>query len=54
VFSVSGTVSNNLATFTRVANPSAGDLIDTLDIALTNGTACCESPMGLDNARLSM
>jgi hypothetical protein len=54
VFSVSGTVPNAFGSFATVANPHAGELIDTLDIELTNGTACCESPMGLDNIRLTM
>ena len=54
VFSVSGTVPNTLGNFATVANPNTGDLIDTLVIELTNGTACCENPMGLDNVRLIM
>jgi hypothetical protein len=54
VFSVSGTVPNPLGTFATVTNPNVGDLIDTLYIELANGTACCESPMGLDNIRLRM
>jgi hypothetical protein len=54
VFSVSGTVSNTFGAFATVANPSSGELIDTLVIELTNGAACCENPMGLDNIRLAM
>jgi hypothetical protein len=54
VFSVSGTVPHTMGTFATIANPNAGDLIDTLDIELTNGVACCQSPMGLDNVRLTM
>jgi hypothetical protein len=54
VFSVSGTVPNTFGAFATVANPNAGDLIDTLVIELTNGAACCENPMGLDNVRLTM
>jgi hypothetical protein len=52
VFSVSGTVPNTLGNFATVANPNAGDLIDTLVIELTNGVA--QNPMGIDNVRLSM
>lgn len=54
VFSVSGTVPNTFGAFATVANPNAGDLIDTLVIELTNGTACCDNPMGLDNVQLIM
>jgi hypothetical protein len=54
VFSVSGTAPNALGSFATVANPNASELIDTLDIELANGTACCQSPMGLDNVRLGM
>jgi hypothetical protein len=54
VFSVSGTVPNTFGAFATVANPNAGDLIDTLVIELTDGAACCENPMGLDNIRLRM
>jgi hypothetical protein len=54
VFSVSGTVPNTFGELATVANPDAGDLIDTLVIELTNGTACCKNPMGLDNVRLFM
>jgi hypothetical protein len=52
VFSVSGTVPNTFGNFASVANPNAGDLIDTLVIELTNGVA--QNPMGLDNVRLTM
>jgi hypothetical protein len=51
-FSVSGTVPNTFGDFATVANPSAGDLIDTLIIELNNGMV--ENPMGLDNVRLSL
>lgn len=54
VFSVSGTVPNTFGAFAAIANPNAGDLIDTLVIELTNGAACCENPMGLDNVQLIM
>jgi hypothetical protein len=50
VFSVSGTVPNTFGNFATVANPSAGDLIDTLVIELSNGMG--QNPMGLDNVRL--
>jgi hypothetical protein len=49
VFSVTGTVPNTFGAFATVANPNAGDRIDTLVIELTNGSDCCENPMGLDN-----
>lgn len=52
VFSVSGTVPNTFGNFATVANPNAGDLIDTLVIELTDGVA--QNPMGLDNIRLRM
>jgi hypothetical protein len=52
VFSVSGTVPNTFGNFATVANPNAGDLIDTLVIELTDGVA--QNPMGLDNVRLMM
>jgi len=52
VFSVSGTVPNTFGNFATVANPNAGDLIDTLVIDLANGVG--QNPMGLDNVRLTM
>jgi len=52
VFSVSGTVPNTFGNFAKVANPNAGDLIDTLVIELANGVA--QNSMGLDNLRLMM
>ena len=52
VFSVSGTVPNTFGNFATVANPNAGDLIDTLVIELADGVA--QNPMGLDNVRLSI
>jgi hypothetical protein len=52
VFSGSGTVPNTFGNFATVANPNAGDLIDTLVIELTDGVA--QNPMGLDNVRLMM
>jgi hypothetical protein len=52
VFSVSGTVPNTFGDFATVANPNAGDLIDTLIIELANGVV--QNPMGLDNVRLSL
>ena len=51
VFSVSGTVPNTFGNFATVANPNAGDLIDTLVIELTDGAS--QNPMGLDNVRLT-
>ncbi len=52
VFAVSGTVPNTFGNFATVANPNAGDLIDTLVIDLTNGVG--QNSMGLDNIRLTM
>ena len=52
VFSVSGTVPNTFGNFAPVANPNAGDQIDTLVIELTDSLA--PNPMGLDNIRLAL
>ncbi len=52
VFSVSGTVPNTFGSFAAVANPNAGDLIDTLVIELTDGVA--QNAMGLDNVQLRL
>jgi hypothetical protein len=49
MFTESGTMGNTFGNFVRVASAHGNIPIDTLVIRLTNGTACCSNPMGLDN-----
>jgi hypothetical protein len=50
VFVLSGIVPNTFGNFATVFNPSPGELVDTLVIAVTNpATACCPNPAGMDN-----
>jgi hypothetical protein len=50
VFTVSGTVPNTFGNFATVSNPHATDLIDSLEVSLSNPAApCCPNPVGLDN-----
>lgn len=50
VFTVAGTVPNTFGSFTTLLNPNSTDIIDTLEITLSNpSTPCCDNPMGLDN-----
>jgi hypothetical protein len=51
VFTVSGQVPNTFGNFATVMNPYSGDVIDTLDVTLTNPSS--NNPMGLDNIVLS-
>ena len=49
VFTVTGTVPNT-GSFASVVNPNSADLIDTLEITLSNPiTSCCGNSVGLDN-----
>lgn len=55
VFTVSGKVPNTFGNFATVMSPYSGDLIDTLDVTLTDSTPpCCSNRMGLDNIVVGM
>jgi hypothetical protein len=49
VFTASGTVPNTFGNFAKVSNPDGTDMIDTLQVTLSNPPACCSNPVGLDN-----
>jgi len=50
VFTVSGVTPLAMGNFLTVMNPDSSDVIDTLDISLTNSPGpCCSNPMALDD-----
>lgn len=54
VFTVSGEVPHTFGNFATVMNAYSSDLIDTLDVTLTDSPPCCGNPMGLDNIVVGM
>jgi hypothetical protein len=53
VFTTSGTVPNTFGNFANVPNPHGTDVIDTLQVTLSNPLTCCSNPVGLDNIVVS-
>ena len=50
VYSISGTTQLAMGNFITVHNPDSGDVINSLDISVTNSPGpCCSNPMALDN-----